>query len=609
MFVYDILSVSVQREESRMDDKGDLTPCQEKGAKMTEAEEDSGNETSDDTATCTPEVDKDLLVSKSFYFLFFSAYGSLFPLLAVYFKQLGMSAPQSGVLMGVRPFVEFCSCLLWGVVADRWRKGKAVLLLSIACWIAFTSSIVLVAPGHRPCQNDTDESSDYSDPWAEGLTTSSAVFETVTANPSTRAGATKAALLTQNPVKIAHLETAFWTLLALVVCGEFFSAPAITMADSATLGYLGNEVDRYGYQRMFGSLGWGLAMFVIGIILDHIGHHTSYCDTAHNKYTVCFVTFAVLMMCALVVATQFRFHYHQDEETIPLSDFTKHGLSGRVNDGVENKTQRKHLRRSNSFKDITGIGLYDSDRDVDLFQSDSGETLANWREVFAILCDARHGSVLFVAWVLGFGMGLVFTFLFWHLHDLGGTYILFGIASALNHISEITAYLVSYWLISHLGHVKILCLGLAGTVVRFITYSFLTNPWLVLPLELLQGVTHASIWAACTSYIGQTTPSGLRSSAQGILQGVHHGLGRGCGSVIGGVLVHHFGADVTFCAFGSASFLVLVLFSGLHWFILGRNSTNKEKDPMPAKYMLSIATMTSPVTQLVHPQLNHDVSY
>ena len=50
--------------------------------------------------------------------------------------------------------------------------------------------------------------------------------------------------------------------------GEFFSAPAITLADSATLGYLEEDVENYGKQRMFGSLGWGLAMFFVGIALD-----------------------------------------------------------------------------------------------------------------------------------------------------------------------------------------------------------------------------------------------------------------------------------------------------------------------------------------------------
>ena len=55
------------------------------------------------------------------------------------------------------------------------------------------------------------------------------------------------------------------------------------------------------------------------------------------------------------------------------------------------------------------------------------------------------------------------------------------------------------------------------------------------------GLTHAAVWATTCSYITQAIPLDLRSSAQGILQGLHHGLGRGCGAVFGGILVYSYG--------------------------------------------------------------------
>jgi len=47
------------------------------------------------------QVNPDLFVSKLFYFFFYSAFGSLFPLMAVYFKQLAMNPIQAGDLSGV----------------------------------------------------------------------------------------------------------------------------------------------------------------------------------------------------------------------------------------------------------------------------------------------------------------------------------------------------------------------------------------------------------------------------------------------------------------------------------------------------------------------------
>lgn len=110
-----------------------------------------------------------------------------------------------------------------------------------------------------------------------------------------------------------------------------------------------------------------------------------------------------------------------------------------------------------------------------------------------------------------------------------------------------------------------LCLGLAGNVVRFLYISYLSRPWWVLPFEFVQGVTHAAVWAACCSYIAHGAPPGLRSSAQGVLQGLHHGLGRGCGAVIGGIAVAKWGTTRTFAGYGLLCGVVLVVFAFINF--------------------------------------------
>lgn len=92
-----------------------------------------------------------LLVSKVFYFFFYAAYGSLHPLLAVFYKQLGMNPFQCGLVVGIRYFIEFCSAPFWGVVADRYRQGKAVLLFSVFCWLVFNCGVGFVKPALMTC--------------------------------------------------------------------------------------------------------------------------------------------------------------------------------------------------------------------------------------------------------------------------------------------------------------------------------------------------------------------------------------------------------------------------------------------------------------------------
>lgn len=63
---------------------------------------------------------------------------------------------------------------------------------------------------------------------------------------------------------------------------------------------------------MFGSLGWGLAMFFVGIALDHstaFPDHPCKPDAREKNYTICFAIFSVLMGAALITATQINFKY------------------------------------------------------------------------------------------------------------------------------------------------------------------------------------------------------------------------------------------------------------------------------------------------------------
>lgn len=64
-------------------------------------------------------VDQELLFVKTFYFFFYAAFGSLFPMMGIYFKQMGMNPFQGGLLIGIRPFVEFVAAPFWGSYADR----------------------------------------------------------------------------------------------------------------------------------------------------------------------------------------------------------------------------------------------------------------------------------------------------------------------------------------------------------------------------------------------------------------------------------------------------------------------------------------------------------
>uniref|UniRef100_A0A1B0CH29 Major facilitator superfamily associated domain-containing protein n=2 Tax=Lutzomyia longipalpis TaxID=7200 RepID=A0A1B0CH29_LUTLO len=303
-------------------------------------------------------VDQELLFVKTFYFFFYSAFGSLFPLMGVYFKQMGMNPGQCGLLIGIRPFVEFLSAPFWGSYADRCKKGKTLLLASLSCWILFTLPLGFIQPPATSClerRNATDyelkvpqaprilKRSISDTNWAldmssEHLSEGVEQYERAkrAVRPLSEAGVSPldvryatnynaklhgswvSPLFSSIVYRTEDIQKAFFLLILLVIIGEFFAAPAITLADSAVITILGDDADRYGHQRMFGSLGWGLAMFFVGIALDHstaFPDHPCGPEKEEKNYTICFATFSVLMGAALLTATQINFKYDYEEPT------------------------------------------------------------------------------------------------------------------------------------------------------------------------------------------------------------------------------------------------------------------------------------------------------
>ncbi|XP_069790761.1 major facilitator superfamily domain-containing protein 6-B isoform X2 [Narcine bancroftii] len=579
------------------------------------------------------KITNDLLVSKVFYFFFYSGYGSLIPLLPVYYKQLGMLASQSGLLVGIRYFIEFCSAPFWGVIADRFRKGKIVLLFSVMCWIAFNLGIGFVKPATMRCesrnpvlntaapnastslilttavsanhtiQNSSSKSRNQRDvssnqpfrylgnlgfsfplfnveqdhllqersaPDTDNSTTTTAdPYRTLFASTGSSTSATTVKADKQIIYDLREVENIFLLILLVVITGEFFSAPAVTIVDTVTLQHLGKHRDRYGLQRMWGSLGWGITMLAVGISIDHT-HMEVFIEgdgcqiTDYKNYRITFIVFGALMSIALIVSTQFRFDYSH--------------LKAEENKS-EDAIEIQHVAQ-NSSVDNSDINRNAED------SKGTGKKTFEFKWLLKMICSVQYGSVLFVAWFMGFGYGFVFTFLYWHLEDLNGTTTLFGICSVLGHISELTAYFLSHKLIELVGHIRVLYIGLACNTARYLYISYVENAWYVLPMEVLQGVTHAAVWAACISYLSAAVPPALRTSTQGILQGLHLGLGRGCGAMVGGVMVNAFGAQQTFRGIGMASLVILLFFALIQWLAVPDEDEEKkmlaERIPVPS---------------------------
>ncbi|KAJ7371352.1 hypothetical protein OS493_026453 [Desmophyllum pertusum] len=108
--------------------------------------ESSENQEDKPHSRCCSSLNRNLVIYKSFYFFFFSAVGSLFPYLAVFYKQLWLSAHETGILIGIRPLIQLFGTPMWGVIADTYKKSKVIFIMSLVAWLVSNYALSLVSP-------------------------------------------------------------------------------------------------------------------------------------------------------------------------------------------------------------------------------------------------------------------------------------------------------------------------------------------------------------------------------------------------------------------------------------------------------------------------------
>ncbi len=171
----------------------------------------------------------DVRIVRPLYFLQFGAIGFFFTFANVYYNSIGLSGMQIGLINTLGPLAGIFSAALWGYINDRTGKPRLVVM-------ATTTGIVL----------------------------SSLLLSTV---------------------------RTFALILPAACLLSFFSSPLIPLIDSTTLNLLGEQRERYGNYRVWGSLGYILTSSASGFILQRTGLHFIFYGYAVLMALLCLFSF------------------------------------------------------------------------------------------------------------------------------------------------------------------------------------------------------------------------------------------------------------------------------------------------------------------------------
>lgn len=159
-------------------------------------------------------VDRRFIAPKAYYFSYYAAMAGLMPFLVLYYRQVGLSGGQIGLLAGLPPFLTWLAAPLWGALADATQRHRQLM---------------------------------------------------VVANVGTIAAV----------LGLAQAQSLLW-LLPLVMAYAVFNAPLMPLVDNSVMALLGERSADYGKQRLWGAVGWGVAGGIAGLLVDRLGISASF---------------------------------------------------------------------------------------------------------------------------------------------------------------------------------------------------------------------------------------------------------------------------------------------------------------------------------------------
>jgi PPP family 3-phenylpropionic acid transporter len=65
------------------------------------------------------------------YFLLFAAIAAILPFLALYYRSLGLSGGQIGILLSVSPLITLFASPFWTGLADAGKRHKVILVTAL----------------------------------------------------------------------------------------------------------------------------------------------------------------------------------------------------------------------------------------------------------------------------------------------------------------------------------------------------------------------------------------------------------------------------------------------------------------------------------------------
>lgn len=294
----------------------------------------------------------------------------------------------------------------------------------------------------------------------------------------------------------------FWLIFGALLIEQMGLSACVTITDAVCLQILGSERHKYGEQRLWGTIGMGLFSVITGALVDLYSK-----DLPQTDYLPAVIICVMLMTADMILVSRMK---------------------------ISSSTERK------------------------VKMGDVGNVLV------------RPQTLLFfvTAFVMGTSLGLLWVFKLMYIEDVSIKWdpefanlkLLQGLDIGIETFGgDVPFFFLSGMIIKRFGYNVILAGCLGTLAIRCCLYYTLSNPWLFLPVEFLNGISYALFHACMAAYASHLAPPGAQATLQALVRALFL-IGQSTAGFLGGVLFQSVGGAVMFLLVGIFDAVFCVIF-------------------------------------------------
>lgn len=299
----------------------------------------------------------------------------------------------------------------------------------------------------------------------------------------------------------------FWTFFVLYLFAQATFSPLLSLLDSLiyiSLTKVGKPKE-FGKSCLWGVLGFGLFAFVSGAIQDYLKQQGR---ESRETYVFTFAMFCLGMVLVAVIAIATR-------------------SSVEVSKTVNAKAIESNLTADERNSVESEIKPLNDESNV------KSSIFQDTKEMVAILCGFYIFIIIVTAMISGMLAGCLEGFFYYFLASLDpNNKLVLGACLAVSSICEAIVLFFSGRILSLIGPKNSLYLVFVVFAIRFVSSSYLENPWYGLLVDAIQCISFGLVYPVMTSWASSLVPSKFQSTVLCYVGAVYFSLGKNSNRLI-----------------------------------------------------------------------------